>query len=986
MWLLFKNTFKKIKKASGRFLSIMFIIALGISVFMGLRESTASMLYTADNYYDENNLMDFKITSTHGFTQADITALKALSNRKQVVATYALDVLVKGEAIRVHALEDTINNVMLIKGQLPKNNKECVADFYNYKLNDVITFENDDLDTMLTVSSCKVVGLVKSALYVRAEKGISNVGNGKLVSFLFLNKDAFKGEYYTEVYITAKGAKESNSYFADYEDAIKPLREELKELKPIRETIRYEEILREAHKEITKIKQELDLEIEAATLELETTKLKLDQAQKQLETNKTNTLAEFTVSKKELSTNKTLLLANLNNMNLTELELNNYILNLTGTISNLKEQLLTLELNSDEYNDLSIQIIELETNYNALVIIQAQLAEINEGLKIWESNYNLFLSEIEKEEVKLRNGYNSYEGGIKELEVAKTEAKERIEEAKGELTKIEKPVWYLLDRTNNSGYLSYKEDIIKVDAIAKILPVFFIIVVILMTLNTLTRLIEEERTEMGILQANGFTKASIIVSYLFYVLTAGLIGIGIGLTVGYSIIPQLIYSVFLGRYYVPKLITIISPLPFSLVITVTLTIMIVVTIIACWKELKEVPATLLRPKPPKLGKRIFIEKFNLFWSKLSFMGKTTIRNLFRYKKRVIMAILGVAGCTSLLVAGMGLKDSINVISKLQYKEIIKYDTMCILKNEIIELPNELSEFLNKNKITESLLINHTAYTFTFADKIEDVYVIVPVTVGTFSNYVNLTSTITNKEITIPKTGAVITKQLADHLKVKVGDSISIRNSDNELFILSVSDIVYNYVAHYIYVSDYYYQEVFKTPLSYNSIITIGEIDSNINLSAYDILVINYTSDIIQTFNSFVSSLNTIIIMIVVLACFLAFVVLYNLTVINVSERKREIATFKVLGFYEQEVSMYIYRETLILTFVGIILGLFLGTYLHQFIIVTAETDNIVFLREINTLSYVLSALITIVFSFIVQLIINNSLKKINMVTSLKAVE
>ncbi len=661
-------------------------------------------------------------------------------------------------------------------------------------------------------------------------------------------------------------------------------------------------------------------------------------------------------------------------------------MNLSNTISNLKEQLSLLELNSDEYNLLNNQINDLEKKYNDLLLIETNLNKINEGLSILENSYNLFQKEILKEATKLQKGFNSYEQGIKELEQAKAEANHKIKEAKEELNKIEKPVWYLLDRTDNSGYISYKEDIIKVDAIAKILPIFFIIVVILMILNALTRLIEEERTEMGILQSNGFSKTNIIISYLIYVLTAGFIGIEIGLTIGYSIIPKVIYNVFLARYYVPKLITVVSSLPFSLVILITLAIMTIVTIVACMKELKAVPALLLRPKPPKIGKKIFIEKFDFLWRRLSFIGKTTIRNLFRYKKRIIMTILGVSGCTSLLIAGMGINDSINTVSKLQYQNIIKYDAMYILKKDTKQISNILTELFYENEIVNPLLINQNNYTFSFDNKTEDVYLVTPSDVINFNNYVNLTSTVTNKKISIPATGAIVTKQLADHLKVKIGDSISIRNSDNELFILHVSDITYNYVSHYIYIGEEYYKEIFEKDITYNSIIANGNVDSNIKLSDYDILMINYTSDIIKSFDSFVSGLNKIIIMIVIFACFLAFIVLYNLTIINVSERKREIATFKVLGFYDREISIFVYRETLFLTVIGIIFGLIFGGYLHQFIMSTAETDNIVFLRKINILSYLLSALITIIFSIIVQLIINRSLRNIDMIDSLKSME
>ena len=351
-----------------------------------------------------------------------------------------------------------------------------------------------------------------------------------------------------------------------------------------------------------------------------------------------------------------------------------------------------------------------------------------------------------------------------------------------------------------------------------------------------------------------------------------------------------------------------------------------------------------------------------------------------------MTVLGVAGCTALLTAGMGLNDSINTISKLQYEDIIKYDAMYILKDDVTKMEPSLLNIFEQNEVVNPLLINQNAFSFSFNNKTEDVYVVVPSSTTDFNNYVNLKSTVTDKKISVNNDGAIITKQLADLLNVKIGDSIVIRNSDNELFMIYISDITINYVSHYIYISKEYYEEVFKKDITYNSIIASGKIAESVNLSDYGLLTVNYTDDIIESFNSFVKGLNKIIIMIVIFASFLAFIVLYNLTIINVSERKREIATFKVLGFYDGEVAKYVYRETLILTIVGTIFGLLGGIYLHRFVIYTAQTDNILFLTKITPISFILAAVITLLFSGIVQLIINKTLKKIDMIDSLKIAE
>jgi len=351
-----------------------------------------------------------------------------------------------------------------------------------------------------------------------------------------------------------------------------------------------------------------------------------------------------------------------------------------------------------------------------------------------------------------------------------------------------------------------------------------------------------------------------------------------------------------------------------------------------------------------------------------------------------MTILGVAGCTSLLLSGMGINDSVNTISSLQYKDIVKYDSMYILDQEVKTIPSDLLNIFNDNGIVNPLLINQSSYTFSFDNKTETAYLIVPSDNIAFNNYITLKNINTNKNISVNDNGVVITEKMAKLLNVNTGDMISVRSSDNVLIYLYVTDVVENYISHYIYMSSNYYKEIFGKDVSYNSIIAGGKVEKSVPLTEHNVLMVNYTSDILKSFDSFILGLNKIIIMIVVFACFLAFIVLYNLTIINVSERKREIATFKVLGFYDKEVSSFIYRETFILTLFGVIIGLFLGIYLHRFIIGTSETDNVMFLRTISYLSYFLAGAITLIFSVIVQLIVNINLKKIDMIDSLKLTE
>ena len=984
MSLLFKNSIKKIFKSFGRFISISVIIMLGTGFFLGLKEATPGMFYTADKYYDNNKLMDFKITSTYGLNDEDIQSLKNLNNVKEVIATYSLDTVTNGKSIGLHAIESKVNNVELIDGRMPANNNECVADSNKYKVGDTIVF--DEPSEYLNINGCKVVGTVNSVLYIFSTYGISNSGDGKLESFAFIPKEAFNYEYYTESYIIANGTEETNSYETEYNEKANELYEELILLKPIRESIRYEEIMKEAYDEITKIQNELNEEITKNQSKLDEVKQELDDGQQTLNKNKEETLNKIDNNYSELVNNKNTIINELKNNNIEVSNLETTINTLQKTIADFKEQLNQLNAETEEYKNLQSQITILETQYNNLMEINKNLIKIEEGISQLEQEKNNFEIKIKEEQLKLDEGYQDYYAGINELESAKKDAEEKINNAKQELEEIEKPVWYLLDRNDNSGYQNYKDDAEKVEAISKILPVFFIIIALLMCLNTLSRLIEEERTEIGILQSNGFSKTRIISSYLYYVLTSSIIGIIAGIFLGYVVISKLIYGVFTANYYLPEYIIVVNPKTLCTIIIFTLLLMIMVTIIACNKELKCKPAELLRPKSPKSGKKVFVEKLNFIWKRFSFMSKITTRNLFRYKKRIIMTILGVSGCTALLLTGFGLNDSINIISKIQYEDIIKYDEMITLKNNVKTLDEKIENLFMQNNITEHLLINQNTYTYKHDEKEETLYLIVPENVNELNNYISLTSTNDEKQVHLSDNGVTITSQMAEQLNLNVGENISIRNSDNELIIMRVENIVYNYVSHYIYMSPGYYETVFNTLPEYNNILLNGNINDNINLNDYNIYSITKTSEIVETFDDLIKNINKLIVMIIVCASLLAFAVLYNLTIINVTERKREIATFKVLGFNSKEIFVFIYRETFVLTIFGALFGLILGIFLHKYVIYTAQTGNILFLYNIEWYSYVISVIITVILSLIVQLIINRAIKKIDMIDSLKYVE
>ena len=505
----------------------------------------------------------------------------------------------------------------------------------------------------------------------------------------------------------------------------------------------------------------------------------------------------------------------------------------------------------------------------------------------------------------------------------------------------------------------------------------------------MTRMIEEERGEIGLYVSLGINKLKIVSSYMFYVLIATSLGLIIGLSTGYNAVPHLLYSVYEANFIIPKLNTYIEVIPCISIILITILLMVIVTIITINKNFKYMPATLLRPEAPKKGKKVFLERIPFIWKRLSFTWKVTIRNLFRYKKRIIMTILGISGCTALLLTGFGIRDSVSSLIDIQYNNIHKYDAMLILKDEQVSINNDINNLLEEKNIKDLLYTHMESYTFNTNGKKVDTYVLAFSDMDLLDKYITINDLEGNK-LNLSDNGVIITEKMAELLDVGVGNTIQIRNSDNELFILKVEGICENYVNSYIYLNNTYYEKVFGE-FSYNTIIT-NVLDNDYEKLSEELIdsdyfsSVQYTSDSISILNDIIEGMNNIVYLIIIASSLLAIIVLYNLTTININERVREIATLKVLGFHDKEVSTYVYRETIILTIIGIILGLFLGITLNLFVLTIAETEEFLFIKDIHLISYIITFIIMIIFTLVVEIMTYFMLKKIDMIDSLKSVE
>lgn len=552
-----------------------------------------------------------------------------------------------------------------------------------------------------------------------------------------------------------------------------------------------------------------------------------------------------------------------------------------------------------------------------------------------------------------------------------------------------KPNWYIFDRTNNSGYKNLTDAYLNLKKLGNVFPLVFDIIAILISLISMKRMIEEDRTENGTLKALGFSSLQITLKYILYSLSATVIGGFLGMSIGFILIPNIIWNIYTMLFYIPDFscsfhstIGMIGLLIGIICITGT-------AIFVSYKELKNVPASLMRPKSPKAGKKIILEKITFLWKRLHFSSKITIRNIFRYKGRVGATMIGIAGCTALILAGFGLKDSLKDIANYQFHKIFHYDKMITFKGSADI--SKFSEMVEKDfPIQDIVMAVMENITLEHQGKKQEVVLLAPSSNQNYEKIISLFD-IHHKQtpVRLEENSVIISEKLAHLLDLDVQDTITLKNQKQLPVSLKIKVIVENYVNHYLYMDQKTYEKIYGTFQENTMMLNFSEGNSNFNkmmLKNDSILSIIDSKEVIENVSDMMESLNSVVVILIVAAALLALVVLYNLSNINISERKREIATLKVLGFYHKEVDHYITSENIILTVIGIGIGLYLGSYLGYYIISTCEPDYLMFVRHVNLSSYLYASLITIIFTIIVNIITHFSLKKIDMISSLKNVE
>ncbi len=898
-----KNIFRGIRGSLNRFLSILFIVALGSGFMAGLAATSPDMYATADRYMDEYNWYDLDIKSTLGFSNDDLLAIRAEDGIVYAQGARVVDTVLKASddeayTSRVFGILDkngntVINRARLKEGRMPENDDECVIQpvsgrYFagNLKIGDELSVSADGTRS----DRLKIVGFVESPMCISLISEPSSVGTGKITLDIYVHTDFFEYDYFTDVFVMLEGAKALDTFGDEYRCLSSDHTEALKQLADGRLAIRE-----------TELKNGIETQIE------------------QLEAVR-NALNEAGAAGSALS---------------------------KDTVTRLKE------------NAVVISAISQSDPALAKLLGDTQTA-VYDALKSTEP---------------------PDESGIKKLDDAIAVLREKI-------TEIDGGAWLVRTRDDSAGYSSYDSNVGKVAALSKIFPVFFFMVALLVALTTMTRLVEENRTQIGTLKALGFSNVEILGEYMFYSLLSSALGCILGFSVGFRLFPKAISSAYAMMFTLPEVTTSVRHDIVLWVAPVTVGSILLATLWACWSEFRACPAKLMQPKAPAAGKRIWLEHLPFIWKRLSFTHKVTCRNLFRYKKRFFMTVIGVAGCSALLVTGFGLRDSINDIVNKQFGEIYLYQMNVLTDGEM--LSDDLVNYLDDKEVFDGWLPYSDESGKVMANgKSESANIEVPSDVSDFGSFISLRNRKTKEKLTLSDDGAVLTEKLCETLGVTVGDSVTLQNSDGREAEMKVIGITENYLTSFAYVAPGGYANAFGKSADFRHLLCrVGNPATDAvseKLLGFDnVLYVNASQSLKDNFADSIKSIDGVIFVLILSAGLLCMVVLYNLTNVNICERRKELATIRVLGFHPGEVSRYIFRETDALSFIGSAAGLFAGIWLHSFVVRTVEVDQVMFGRSIYPLSFVFALAISLLFTFIVDLIMQKQIRSVDMVEAMKS--
>ncbi len=923
-----KNIRREITGSLGRFLSIFAIVALGTGFFAGLGATSPDMELSVDHYYDEPHMADLRILSPLGLTADDAGAIAGAEGIAEVNTGYTADVMMDVSegvtlAAKLHSLPDTLNQVTLLEGELPQAPDECLVT----RLKNVTAIPE--------VGSTISVNADTDTDGILEHRTFTVTGIADSCCYFSIERDSTtlgSGTINMVLWLpeTAFAMDVYTEIYASVEGAA-ALNAFDKDYTELVDTVQARvETLAEERCEIRY--QELTEEPRA----------ELERGYDELETQRADAMAQLDEAKASLDEAKA---------------------QLEQSEAELAEQETSLK--AAGYTD---------------AMIEQALAEPSAQLEAGWASYEENLA--------------AYEESLSETEQQLADAQAELDDAREQLDAMAEVQWYVQDRGSNLSYVSFDGNSQKIAAIAVVFPVFFFLVASLVALTTMTRMVEEQRVQIGTLKALGYSNAAIAMKYLFYAGLSTLLGSILGLTVGMQLFPRILWNAYGIMYLLPEFHA-----PFRwdyglLAFFTTLVCTLAAAWGACRHSLRESAASLMLPKAPKAGKRVLLEYITPIWKRMRFTHKVTVRNLFRYKKRFFMTVVGIAGCTALLVTGFGLGDSINDILDKQYTELNHYDLLMMCASQEDAQSEEIRSVLDEYGQETTLLAQQESCEITANAETLEAYLFVPQEKESFHQLLTMRERRSGEALTLDDDSILLTEKAAETLSLAAGDTLTLRREDEPDVTVTIGGICENYVNSYVYMSPVLYEALYGEAAAYRVLLAKMTETGDAHMTALaeallgcdNVILLSLVQDMQVSFRSMVKSIDLIVYVLIVCAGLLAFVVLYNLMNINITERQRELATIKVLGFYENEVGAYVFRETLILSVIGTIAGLVLGIFLHAFVVRTAEVDMAMFGREIAPSSYVYAGVLTMVFSLLVCMAMRPKLRRIDMVESLKSVE
>lgn len=924
-----KDLYRELKHSLNRYLSIMAIMALGVAFYVGVRSAEPDMQLTANHFLNTSDFMDIRIIGTLGLTEEDVQAIKAVDGIDQAEGAYYAEAFLETDTktfqMMLYSLGEKVNRVEVTQGRLPEQENECFLDEYFMER---YGYQVGDTITFSADRGKLLSDVLHGSTY-------TIVGIGKYAEYLSWERGTVSiGTGSADGFVfLPKSAFASEAYTSIYATV-----EEAKELNCYGK--KYEKL-------IDGVKDALK-EIQAERCEIRYTDVTAPAWEELLRAEK--------------------------------------------EIADVEADILRAEQTlADGESELAAAKSSLIEKEEELMAAKEQLAAygmpLTPELVAAEAELSFAKEQIADKEAELADAKLDVLNGKMEL----ADGKKELLNAREKLEGIAWPEWYILGRDTVRSLVEYGMDAKRIGKIGLVFPAVFYLVAALVSLTTMTRMIEEERTQIGTMKALGYGKASIASKYLYYSLSATLIGSIGGVFLGGAILPAVIisaYKILYAHLPDPQIPVQWDIAALSVLIAVFCTV--VATVFSCYKELAAAPSVLMRPAAPKEGKRVFLEHITLLWKHLSFSWKATCRNLFRYKKRFFMTIFGIGGCMALLMVGFGLRDSISDIVNNQYKKLWTYDAYLSVHDTELVLPEEIAAFVQNEMFVQLKTVDLAS---PAAEKSAELFV--PENLDNLEEFLKLRDRRHDSvRYELTEEGAVLSEKLAAMLEVKVGDSVFIKQDETHSKEVKVTAIVENYLYHYIYMSPQQYAKLYGEEPEYNQLFfkldsmneEQKELFSKLVMEEEAVDTITYVEDLQEHVDKMMKSLNLVVVVLIGAAALLAVIVLYNLNNINIMERRRELATIKVLGFFDGELAMYVYRENILLTVFGILFGIVVGIFLHRFVILTCEIDMIMFGRSIRTFSYFASILFTILFSVIVNAGMFYKLRKIDMVESLKSME